>query len=420
MEMDRDPCMDCPQDFRCPISMELMKDPVIISTGVTYDRINIEKWFLTYEKRSCPATMQPIESLDMTPNHTLKRLIITWLDSHVDRNLSSIPTPSGKHDELVTILGNIESSPFKVSSLRKLRCILGMGDEVKKDFKRLKGVEVIVRIIVQILVESTDFAATFTACEEALGVLDQVTFSDEDEEIIQILMKPDCMKAIGLMLQRGSADARFCSVSIFQKMAKPDHSHTCEWNFITEDLGIDFFKSLLEIISDEMCSTKASSCALNLLLQILNTSKKSRIKAIEAGGICTLIELLPDSNRPRCEKIMELIKCLCECADGRLAFTEHGLGIAAVSKKMLNVSNGATKIGVKILWLISSFNPTERVLEEMLGCGAVKKLVALLHIGGQSTTKERVVKILKLHGRMWKRYPNCFPSGLKDYLGLAN
>ncbi|KAL3815205.1 hypothetical protein ACJIZ3_016473 [Penstemon smallii] len=412
--------MDFPQDFRCPISMELMKDPVIISTGVTYDRINIEKWFRSYKKRSCPATMQSIESLDMTPNHTLKRLIVTWLD----RNHSSNPTPSDKHDQLVTILGNIESSPFKVTSLRKLRSILGTGDdEVKEDFKRLKGVEVIVTIIVQILVESTDFAATFTACEEALGVLNQViTCSEEDEEIIQILMKPDCMKAMGLMLQRGSADARFCSVSIFHKMAKPDHSHTCEWNFIAEDLGIDFFKSLLEMVSDEIYSSKASSCALNLLLQMLNSSKKSRIKAIEAGGICTLIELLPDSNRSRCEKIMELIKCLCECADGRLAFTEHGLGIAAVSKKMLNVSNGATKIGVKILWLISSFNPTERVLEEMLGCGAVKKLVALLHIagGGQSTTKERVVKILKLHGRMWKRYPNCFPSGLKDYLGLGN
>ncbi|CAJ2645268.1 unnamed protein product [Trifolium pratense] len=27
-----------PDDFRCPISLELMKDPVIVSTGQTYER----------------------------------------------------------------------------------------------------------------------------------------------------------------------------------------------------------------------------------------------------------------------------------------------------------------------------------------------------------------------------------------------
>ncbi|KAL0425491.1 UNVERIFIED_CONTAM: E3 ubiquitin-protein ligase PUB23 [Sesamum radiatum] len=409
------PSLDFPQDFRCPISMELMRDPVTISTGVTYERRNIERWFHTYKKRTCPATMQSIESLEMTPNHTLKRLIVGWLDSQADQYLSApARRQSAKHDELAAVLATIDSSPFKVSSLRKLRSILEMGDEVKEDFKRLGGVEVLVRIIVQILVENSDFV-TFRACEEALGVLHQVPVSDEDEQILQLLMKPDCMRSMGIMLQRGSLEARFCTISTFQKMAKADY----HWNYVAQDQGIDFFKSLLEIVSDEIC-TKASSSALKLLIEILEASKKSRLKAIEAGGVCTLVELLPDSNRSKTEKILKLIKLLCECAEGRLAFTEHGLGISAVAKKMLNVSPGATKIGVKILWLISSFHATEKVLEEMLVSGAVKKLVALLNIAsGQSSTKDRVVKILKFHGRAWRRYP-CFPTDVKAYLGLGN
>ncbi|KAL0379993.1 UNVERIFIED_CONTAM: E3 ubiquitin-protein ligase PUB23 [Sesamum angustifolium] len=409
------PSLDFPQDFRCPISMELMRDPVTISTGVTYERRNIERWFHTYKKRTCPATMQSIESLEMTPNHTLKRLIVGWLDSQADQYLlAPARRQSAKHDELAAVLGTIDSSPFKVSSLRKLRSILEMGDEVKEDFKRLGGVEVLVRIIVQILVENSDFV-TFRACEEALGVLHQVPVSDEDEQILQLLMKPDCMRSMGIMLQRGSLEARFCTISTFQKMAKADY----HWNYVAQDQGIDFFKSLLEIVSDEIC-TKASSSALKLLIEILEASKKSRLKAIEAGGVCTLVELLPDSNRSKTEKILKLIKLLCECAEGRLAFTEHGLGISAVAKKMLNVSPGATKIGVKILWLISSFHATEKVLEEMLVSGAVKKLVALLNIAsGQSSTKDRVVKILKFHGRAWRRYP-CFPTDVKAYLGLGN
>lgn len=31
-----------PNHFRCPISLELMKDPVTLSTGITYDRETIE------------------------------------------------------------------------------------------------------------------------------------------------------------------------------------------------------------------------------------------------------------------------------------------------------------------------------------------------------------------------------------------
>ncbi|XP_057807571.1 E3 ubiquitin-protein ligase PUB23-like [Salvia miltiorrhiza] len=405
--------MDCPQDFRCPISMEVMKDPVTISTGVTYERKNIERWFRTYKKTTCPTTMQFIDVLEMTPNHTLHRLIAAW-QARPGRAPPPPPPASAKRDELAAALGAIDSTPFKVSCLRRLGSIVGLGDEVKEDFKRLGGVEVLVRIMEQVLGENSDFAA-FRACEEAVAVLRQIPVSDDDEQILQLLMSSDCMKSMAIVLQRGSGEARFGVIATFEKMARADY----QWNYAAQDQGVGFFKSLLEIVSDEICS-KASSCALKLLIQMLEASKKSRLKAIEAGAVCTLVELLPESSRSKCEKIMQLIKLLCQLAEGRLAFAEHGLGIAAVSKKMLNVSGGgATKIGVKIMWLVASFHATEKVLEEMLMCGAVKKLVALLHVGGgQSTTKDRAVKILKLRGREWRRYP-CFPADVRDYLGLG-
>ncbi|XP_027113515.1 E3 ubiquitin-protein ligase PUB23 [Coffea arabica] len=411
-----DPNMDFPQHFRCPISMELMKDPVTICTGVTYERKNIEKWFNSYKKNTCPATMQCIDSFEMTPNHTLKRLIQAWQQNGKSKScIPSSPAQAAKHEELISLLKTIESTPFKVSPLKKLKSVVEIGDEIKLDFKKSGGVELLVKIVVQILVECCSDFVAFRACEEAIGVLDQLPLSDEEEDCqtLQLLMKPECIKSFTIMLQRGSAEARFCIVSIFQKMARADF----HWNHAIKDEGIDFFKSLLEIVSDEMC-TRASSCALQVLIDILDASKKSRLQAIEAGALCTLIDLLPDSNKSKCEKIMLLIKLLCECAEGRLAFIEHGLGIAAISKKMLNVSTAATKIGVKILWLICFSHPTENVLEEMLMFGSVKKLVALLHIGGSSTTKARVIKIFKYHGNTWKRYP-CFPSDIKDYLGLG-
>ncbi|WOH14514.1 hypothetical protein DCAR_0934033 [Daucus carota subsp. sativus] len=403
--------MDFPLDFRCPISMELMKDPVTISTGVSYERKHIEKWFHSYHKKTCPATMQNLDNFDVTPNHTLKRLILAW--STGCSSSSSSPKSSVKNEEFVALLNAIDSScPFIVSSLQKLRSIVQMSEEIKRDFRRCGGVKVLVEIVVQILIENSDFM-TFRACEEALGVLHELPLSEDDETVL-LLSKPECVKAMAIMLQRGSAQSRFCTISIFHKMARVDY----DWKYVVEDQGIDFFKALLELASDEM-GTKASSCALQVLIDILTSSKKSRLKAIEAGAMCTLIELLPDSSRSKCEKVLELIKLLCKCADGRLAFIEHGIGIAAITKKMLHVSFVSTKNVVKILWLVCSFNPTNiRVIEEMLFYGSVLKLEALLHIDGGSSTKDKVVKLLKLHGSSWMRYP-CFPCELKDFLSLS-
>ncbi|KAL1317196.1 hypothetical protein HN51_069300 [Arachis hypogaea] len=63
-----------PDDFRCPISLELMSDPVTIETGHTYDRSSILKWFRS-GNAICPKTGKRLISTELVPNLVLKRLI---------------------------------------------------------------------------------------------------------------------------------------------------------------------------------------------------------------------------------------------------------------------------------------------------------------------------------------------------------
>lgn len=401
--------------------MELMEDPVTISTGVTYERKSIEKWLFTYNNKTCPATMQTLaaagEDFVITPNLNLKRLILAWKVT----DSSSAPAPA--IEEVRSLLATVESSPFKVSSLRKLRSMIEMSDEMKSEFIRLNGIGIVVNVVAQILVDCSDFS-TFEACEEALGVLSQFPISNEDKLFDDMSKREELMKSIAIVLQRGSAEGRFYAVKILRDIAK---NTDFNWGSVLEEQGIDFFKPLLELVSDEF-PTKASSCALDVMMEILASSKRSRVRAIEAGAVCVLVELLPESGRSKCERMLQILQSLCECAEGRLALVEHGMGIAAVTKKILNVSNGATKLGVKILLWISCFHPKERVVEEMMAYGAVKKLLMILHMdssggvgdgGGRSSTKEKVIKILKMHGSSWRRSP-CFPSELKNYLKFVN
>ncbi|KAJ0989965.1 hypothetical protein J5N97_008321 [Dioscorea zingiberensis] len=415
--------MEVPELFRCPISMELMENPVTISTGVTYEKKNIEKWLFTFKKATCPATMQTLTSFHLTPNHTLKSLISSWLkvSSH-DQPPSSHPSSLSSNLILPNILSTIHSTPFKVNSLKKLKTLMAASKD-DHDHQRLfitsGGIQVLGSIMHQVTIstddQNTDFAA-FRACEEAVGVLSHLHLTEKSPA--ELLAKPEFMKPLVIMLQRGSTNARLNSMTILLKMSRIINININIENNNDQD-HFDVFKSLMDLLSDEI-SGELGSYSLEVLLSLIASSKKNRVKVIEAGAVCVLIELLSDiANRHKCEKMMLFLKRLCECPEGRLAFSEHGMGIAVVSKKLSRVSETATKLGVKILWLVSSFSPSEKVLNEMLFCGAIRKLVGLLHIDGRSSTKEKALKIIRMHGGFWRQYP-CFPSELKDYMRLLH
>ncbi|XP_031446703.1 WD repeat, SAM and U-box domain-containing protein 1 isoform X2 [Phasianus colchicus] len=69
-----------PDEFLCPITRELMKDPVIAADGYSYEKEAIENW-ISNKRRSSPMTNLPLPSLVLTPNRTLKMAISRWLET---------------------------------------------------------------------------------------------------------------------------------------------------------------------------------------------------------------------------------------------------------------------------------------------------------------------------------------------------
>ncbi|XP_009352721.1 U-box domain-containing protein 17-like [Pyrus x bretschneideri] len=70
-----------PKDFCCPISLDLMREPVIISTGQTYDRSSISRW-LEEGNCNCPKTGQMLPSTRLVPNRALRNLIMQWCTAY--------------------------------------------------------------------------------------------------------------------------------------------------------------------------------------------------------------------------------------------------------------------------------------------------------------------------------------------------
>lgn len=74
---DGDTFLAIPKDFCCPISLDLMMDPVIVSTGQTYDRESITKW-MEEGHTNCPSSGQVLTSKRVVPNRALRNLISQW------------------------------------------------------------------------------------------------------------------------------------------------------------------------------------------------------------------------------------------------------------------------------------------------------------------------------------------------------
>ncbi|KAE9612208.1 hypothetical protein Lal_00022119 [Lupinus albus] len=70
-----------PPYFRCPLSVELMFDPVIVASGQTYERQSIQKW-LDHGLTVCPKTRQRLTHTNLIPNYTVKAMIANWCEEN--------------------------------------------------------------------------------------------------------------------------------------------------------------------------------------------------------------------------------------------------------------------------------------------------------------------------------------------------
>ncbi|KAI4348876.1 hypothetical protein L6164_009544 [Bauhinia variegata] len=205
-------------------------------------------------------------------------------------------------------------------------------------------------------------------------------------------------------MQRGIYDSRAYAVlllkSIFE-VADPVHLFS---------LRTELFVELVQVLKDQI-SPKASKAALQTLIQI-SPCGRNRIKAVEAGAVPVLIELLLDcKDRKPCEMMMVVLDIMCSCAEGRAELLSHGAGLAVVSKKILRISTAANDRAVRILLSISKFSATPAVLQEMLQLGVVAKLCLVLQAESGNKAKEKAREILKMHVRAWRNSP-CVPSSL--------
>lgn len=111
-----------PDEYICPITMDIMTYPVIVSDGHVYEKSAIEKWFITHNKS--PLTNCLVDK-KIIPCHALRNLIQTFIINHSDKPNQQSPVKS------------IPETPKKKAE-KQTRAPSAYNNFVKEQFPKIK------------------------------------------------------------------------------------------------------------------------------------------------------------------------------------------------------------------------------------------------------------------------------------------
>lgn len=381
--------VEVPDYFVCPISLQIMKDPVTAATGITYDRSSIERWLFSDCNTTCPVTNQPLpRDSDLTPNHTLRRLIQAWCTTNsVDR----IPTPKAPLDRsaALSLLSDLSNPTLQLNSLNLISTLASDNESNRRTLVQADATTVIVRTII-----SCAYAKHFDRVELALNLIHSLRVPSDRLKPV-VANNYDFVDALTLALRHESATILSAATLVLKSVAELGSSS------LLERLKVEFFKGVVGVIRSRI-SEQATKAALHVLLRA-SPWGRNRTKIVEAGAVNELIELeLTGPDKRRTELVLGVLDHLCGCADGRAQMVEHAAGLAVVAKRILRVSQAADERAVGVLTSVCKHSATSEVVAEMVSVGAVAKLCLVLQADCSSGVRDKTRWVLRLHSGAWK------------------
>ncbi|KDP38159.1 hypothetical protein JCGZ_04802 [Jatropha curcas] len=406
-----------PNHFRCPISLDLMKDPVTFSTGITYDRESIEKWIENGNVK-CPITNQVFRSLEPIPNHTIRKMIQDWCVDNKSYGIERIPTPripvsSMEVSEIQAKISMASKGGDKIgcqNSLAKIKTLMKESERNKKCIVG-HGTASVLSLAFEDFSRELSLSENVAVLEEILSCL--TLFLPLDGEAKSYLGSAVSMDCLVWFLKGGDLTRRRNAVLVLKEIVSSDQRK------VEALSGIEgATEALFKLVKEPICptSTKASLVTIYQLVTLTPANVKVITKFVDMGLVSLLVELLVDAERSLCEKALGVLDGICGCGQGREKAYDNFLTIPVIVKKIHRVSDLATEFSVSILWKLCKGEKREDggVLVEALQVGAFQKLLLLLQIGCGEKTKEKSTELLKMLNPYRARLECIDSSDFKD------
>lgn len=372
-----------PDDFRCPISLELMKDPVIVSTGQTYERTCMEKW-LEQGHRTCPKTQQSLTSNALIPNYVLRSLIAQWCETNGveppkrTRQSASACTPAERSmiENLLRKLNSISPDDQRTAA-GEIRLLAKRNADNRVAVAEAGAIPLLTHLLTAPDSRTQEHAVTallnLSICEDNKG---SIVSSGAVPGIVQVLRK-------GSMEARENAAATLFSLSVIDE------------NKVTIG-SLGAIPPLVLLLSEGTQRGKKDAATALFNLCIYQGNKG---RAVRAGVVPMLMELLTEPHGGMKDEALAILAILSSHSEGKVAIGKAEA--VPVLVEVIGSGSPRNKENAAAV-LVHLCSGDQKYLVEAQELGVMAKLMDLLH-HGTDRGKRKAGQLLEKISRLAKQ-----------------
>ncbi|CAL5095183.1 unnamed protein product [Urochloa decumbens] len=400
-----------PAAFRCPISLEVMRSPVSLPTGATYDRASIQRW-LDSGHRTCPATRLPLASTDLVPNLLLRRLI------HLHAaTLPPSPSPEQVLSQLAAADGEpaaaekaVRSLAAKIAPEKGKRASVASAVAADLDSAvpallsfakggagadaRVDAVRILATVAPELVAYLTGDGKEIKrgrvnmAVEALAAVLSAEGVAEEAKDAVVVALVAEDLGRVATTLLGAGANGAAVLEAILTSPAADADAKTAVAD------RPELFPDLVRILRDA-----ASPAAIRCMAAAVQVrGRPARASMVRAGAIPALALAVAAAPTAAAESALRLLAEAARCSDGKAAIAADAAEVAAaVMGRMIRVGPAGREAAVVALWLSCCAGGGERRVREAVASApeAVGKLLVVMQGDCAPTTSRMAGELLR-------------------------
>ncbi|XP_014502987.1 U-box domain-containing protein 1-like [Vigna radiata var. radiata] len=309
-----------PDEFRCPITLDLMRDPVIVSSGHTYDRTSIAQW-INSGHHTCPKSGQRLIHTALIPNYALKSLVQQWChDNNVPVNEPSTEgnnhkKKNSKEEAIDHISANKAAADAVKMTAEFLVGKLATGSadiqrQAAYELRLLAKTGMVNRSVIA-EVGAIPFLVTLLGSqdsriqEHAVTTLFNLSIFDNNKILI---MAAGAVDSIVEVLESGKTmEARENAAAAIYSLSMVDE--------LKVHIGgrPRAIPALVRLLKEGTSIGKKDAASALFNLAVYNPNK---VSAVKAGAVAVLVELLMDDKAGITDDALAVLASLLGCSEG--------------------------------------------------------------------------------------------------------
>ncbi|KAL9236701.1 hypothetical protein vseg_011337 [Gypsophila vaccaria] len=362
---------ELPDYFKCPISLEIMSDPVILSSGHTFDRGSIQRW-IDAGHRTCPITKLPLpDPPTLIPNHALRSLISNYTPHHQLARVNSDPDSPSQLGSLISTLASPRSSAeAKVDSVSRLAGLTKSNPGLRARLTESGAASAVLRCV-----DADDPGLR----HKAISLLLELSLDDDSK--VGLVAEGAVGKLVAA-LNSGSSTTSAVAATVLTSLA------VLEVNKATIGAYPGAVRSLVSLLSSgKGRDRKEAATALFTICSF----PENRRRAVDCGAVPALLSMA----RSGLERAIEVLGLLAKCKEGRQEIIDRDEAVEILVKYVKFGSARGVQYGLLTLNLVCCCS--DKIKEEVKNEGVLEICLRLIVDDNEKISKvaSNLAKVLQ-------------------------